>query len=326
MPDMNRRTLLKLLLLALATPGCGGESSNGAALPATDDDASIAARVARNFKTVYGDPELKTRFLDFLTNVFHLYPEQALHALIAEVVAAEDDGRRIYRQLAARIPEIKPFLSELSYALPALEKQKLEMLDQVARLIDDDARFEGYIEIGTPGRHVGDFRERLGLQGPVWLVNDYEPGYSPLDLVERGQFGFAGAYLPLDNYAPVDTASVPGGVDLVSNFIGLHHAPRERLGDFVDSIRDVLRPGGIFILRDHDVDDARMDALVGLAHDVYNAGTGQEWGYNAREFRQFLPLAQLEAFMRKRGFHREGPLLTQAGDPTRNTLMRYRKV
>ena len=56
-----------------------------------------------------------------------------------------------------------------------------------------------------------------------------------------------------------------------------------------DSIARMLRPGGIFILRDHDVTTPQMHAFVSLAHAVFNAGLGVSWEINAKELRHFAP-------------------------------------
>jgi SAM-dependent methyltransferase len=112
----------------------------------------------------------------------------------------------------------------------------------------------------------------------------------------------------------------------VSNFIGLHHAPRAKLEAFVHSIHEVLRPGGVFVLRDHDVVDEQLDVFVALAHDVFNAGLGFDWAYNAAELRHFQALAAIETYLGARGFQRFGPRIAQPGDPTHNLLVAFERV
>jgi len=66
---------------------------------------------------------MRDGFYRFLQVVFHLYPEDKFHALIAEVSESKSSDQEIYIEVQRRLKDIKPFLSELTYALPALKKQ-----------------------------------------------------------------------------------------------------------------------------------------------------------------------------------------------------------
>jgi hypothetical protein len=87
----------------------------------------------------------------------------------------------------------------------------------------------------------------------------------------------------------------------------------------------VLRPGGVFILRDHDVCDEPMRAFVALAHTVFNAGLGAPWETNRAERRHFAPVAQWCALLTDAGLVDRGVRLAQANDPSRNLLMAFEK-
>ena len=67
---MNRRdciaSLGALLTAPMAPPLFGNE--------VVDLDESVG-----NFRSIYGNPTLRREFLDFLINVFHLYPEHEFH-------------------------------------------------------------------------------------------------------------------------------------------------------------------------------------------------------------------------------------------------------
>lgn len=177
--------------------------------------------------------------------------------------------------------------------------------------------------IRTPGRYVNALRARLRLAGDVVLVNDVAPGFSPVDLVERGQWARVGRFVPLDDYAPL--ALPEASAELVTCFIGLHHAPPERLSAFVASIARVLRPGGVFILRDHDVTSPAMDAFVSLAHTVFNAGLGLPWAENRKERRHFAPIAEWSRRMQAAGLIDDGRRLAQLNDPSDNLLLAFTK-
>jgi SAM-dependent methyltransferase len=321
MTDLDRRHSLKLLFGLSLAAACGDAPS--LVLPAFSASTDEPSR----FRRIYGDARLRGRFLQFLSNVFHLVPEQALHACIAQAAKELTTDREIYLRIRERFPELSPTLSSVRFALPALAKQKTEMARETAQLVGEKVKAERYVEIGTPGRYVNALREHMTIGDEVYLVHVAEPSLSPEDIAERGQLTRVGTYTPLADYAPLNASVIPQGkIDLITNYIGLHHAPRARLDAFVDSIHAALRPGGVFVLRDHDVGDGAQDTFVALAHDVFNAGLGFDWSYNDAELRFFQAIHALESYLSARGFRRFGPRLAQAGDPTKNLLLAFERV
>ena len=220
----------------------------------------------------------------------------------------------------------KPTLGALTYAVPALRKQKNEMANQSLAFLGAGATIDGCIEIGSPGRYVSELRHHVRFAGPVWVVNDVAPTYAPVDVLERGQVGKLGTYLAMGNYDPISADVPDASVDVVINFIGFHHCPTERLDGFVGSIRRVLRPNGRLLLRDHDATDDDMGTLVALAHDVFNAGLFLSWDENARQVRLFRPLDEWRRYLRGMGFRPSERAIAQAHDPTRNLLLEVVKV
>lgn len=279
-----------------------------------------------NFHAVYGDPQARDRFFLFLQNVYHLYPESRFHQLIMDLTSESLSDQFIYVTLQQRLSTIKPFLSDATYGLPALRKQKAEMAHQTAELLGTSRTLSGYVEIGTTGRYVNGIRNVMPIEGPIYIVNDLAPSYSPNDIVERGQLTPVGAYVPMGNYEPFDGTSIPPeSVDLVTNFIGFHHAPADKRARFIHAVWQVLKPGGRLIVRDHDVQNPEMDAFVALAHDVFNAGLNISWADNAAQIRNFTSVQQLEAALGEAGFEKSKARRLQDHDPTNNTLMMFVK-
>jgi len=304
----SRRTILTWLAAALALP-----AHAGAAPPSA-------------FHRVYDDQALRDRFFLFLQNIFHLFPEDRFHQLIIDQVHAHATDPEIYRGIAAGLPDIKPFASELTYAIPALKKQKSEMARQAAHYLQDVARVDGYLEMGTTGRYVRSLGQRVELVGPLYVLNDTSPSFGPVDVIERGTPRKLGAFVPMGVYDPVGAAAVPdASLDVVCNFIGFHHCPPDKLGDFVSSLRRALRPGGRLLVREHDVVDPEMDAFVALAHDVFNVGVGLSWDDNAGQRRHFRSVVGWTALLEGHGFTRTAGTVTQAHDPTDNALLQFVK-
>jgi FAD/FMN-containing dehydrogenase len=278
------------------------------------------------FHAVYSDVKWQDAFYRFLQNIYRIYPEDRFHTLIREACAAHRDDESIYRYVQHRLATIKPMLAELTYALPSLAKQKKEMARQTLEILGGRRDFDGYVEIGSTGRYVSELRKHLGLRGPLLLINDVAPTYSPVDIVERGQLSKLGTWVPLDDYAPIGAAAAAdASMDLVTCYIGLHHIPPAKLDPFVRSVWRMLRPGGIFILRDHDVTTPQMNAFVSLAHAVFNAGLGVPWETNRDELRHFAPAAEWSRRLQAAGLRDTGKRLLQAHDPTDNMLMAFIK-
>ena len=294
--------------------------------PASHPVMAEPAAPTSDFHTVYDDVRAQDAFYKFLQNVYHLYPEDRFHTLIMEACAQHLDDAAIYRHIQDKLPSIKPFLADLTYALPALARQKREMLRQTLELLGEKRAIDGYVEIGTTGRYVSDLRRHLKLSGPLRLVNDLAPTNSPVDIVERGGLAKIGGFVPLDNYAPLpEGALASAGVALVSCYIGLHHIAPDRLMPFIESIRRVLKPGGLFILRDHDVTTPHMHAFVALAHAVFNAGLGVPWAVNQQELRHFTAVDTWVKRLGEAGLRDTGKRLLQAHDPSDNVLMAFVK-
>jgi len=284
------------------------------------------AKPAAEFHTVMAETRWHDAMYGFLQNVFRLYPEDRFHLLIKEACEKHGDDEGVYRHIQQQLPKIKPLLGDVRLAIPALRKQKQEMTRQTLQLLGDRRRVDGYVEIGTTGRYVSDLRRQLRFDGPIVLVNDFPPGNSPQEFLERGGIRKIGKFLPLDAYAPLSASIADASVDLVSCYVGLHHMTPQTLEPFIASIARVLRPDGLFILRDHDVRTPEMFRFVSLIHSVFNAGTGASWEQNRDELRYFVSIEQWVQRLAAVGLIDEGPRMLQAHDPSDNALMAFRRA
>ena len=277
------------------------------------------------FHAVFSTEKSSDDFYRFLQNIFHLFPEDKFHTLIKQACENQSTDREIYRAVQAGLPGIRPFLAPLTYALPALKKQKREMARQTLELLGERKSFDGYVEIGSTGRYISELRKHLAFTGPLYVSDVAAPGYGPGDIMERGRIAKLGEFLPLD-YQPLDLKGIaPESVDLVTCYIGLHHSPPDLLDDFVRSVHRVLRPGGLFLMRDHDAGDADMQVFVSLVHTVFNLGLGVSWEEDEREEKHFKSADGWAAYVGQRGLEDRGARLLQRHDPSDNTLMAFVK-
>jgi FAD/FMN-containing dehydrogenase len=290
--------------------------------PSTVEASMTAA--GTDFHKVFGSTELSDAFYLFLQNVFHTAPEDRFHLLIAQAVQSHADEEGVYRHIQRELPAIKPFAADLRYALPALFKQKAEMARQTVSVLGE-RRFDGYVEIGSKGRYYRSLAKALELTGKTYFVDEKPQSFSPVDIMERGQVARLEQHVPLDDYAPLPPSIPAASVDLVSCYVGLHHMTLDKLMPFLASVYRVLRPGGAFVVRDHDVDGDEMRSLVALAHTVFNAGLGESWEANLAELRFFESAATWVQRLQQAGFTDSGQRVLQANDPTMNTLFCFIK-
>jgi FAD/FMN-containing dehydrogenase/uncharacterized membrane protein YhaH (DUF805 family)/SAM-dependent methyltransferase len=283
-------------------------------------------QTSSEFKTVFSDTKMSDGFYRFLQVVFHLYPEDKFHHLIAETSKTKSTDEEIYIEVQGRLKEIKPFLSELTFALPALKKQKHEMTRQTLELLGNTRQINGYVEIGSTGRYISDLKNHVQASGPIFIINDVAPNNSIGEIFERGQFAKLGEFLDLNDYQPIDPARIPDkSVDLVTIFIGFHHCPAEKFPGFIKSIHRVLRPGGSLIVRDHDVRTPEMAVFVSLVHTVFNLGLNVPWAKDHSEYKSFKSMDEWIRLLGEHGFSDTGKRLFQDKDPSDNALVRFIK-
>jgi len=273
------------------------------------------------FLHVYGDVKYRDDFYRFLQVIYNLYPEAKFHQLIIEACERHDSDQAIYEDVARHLPAIKTTFSDLTYGLPALLVQKKEMVRQTKAILPGSIEIDGYLEIGSTGRYIKGLRKSLNVRGPVYLTNDIVPDNSLPEIMERGGFREVGAFFDLSDYDPIPESEISdASLDLVTCYIGLHHCPREKLADYIQSIHRVLRPDGFFVLRDHDAGTEDARTFCSLVHTVFNAGLGVPWEIDRQELRLFEGFEFWADQIVRGGFADTGKRLLQDHDPSLNTL------
>ncbi len=282
--------------------------------------------MASEFKAVFSDTKWSDDFYRFLQVIFHLYPEDKFHYLIASTAKEKGTDEEIYKTIQQDLPKIKPFLSELTLALPALRKQKKEMAKQVLQLLGNRKHINGYLEIGSTGRYISELRKHISLSGNTYLTNDIAPNNSIADIFERGQLSKIGQFIPL-TYQPISKDDIADeSLDLITCHIGLHHCRPAQLDGYITSIHRTLRKGGMFIMRDHDVQSNGMATFVSLVHTVFNLGLNVSWETDSSEFKAFKSIDEWSRIITAHGFEDKGQRILQDKDPSANTLICFTKL
>ncbi|GEM_PF-191140 len=288
-------------------------------------EAQSPMRKTDIIREVFSREDGRTQISQFLNIVFMQLDEQQFFRLIDEILSditlSDED---IYHRLHADIDKASPgTVQQILMTFRSLKALKEDLSSQVETLMKNE-KVSGYVEIGYPGRLVRPLKEKINLEGPVYVVNDAE---SLSDYLQSGYPRPYDKFVSLNDYDPIRTGDIPSGsVDLVSCYIGLHHIPVEKLEPFIRSIKRVLRPGGTFILMDHDAYSEEMKDMVSVVHTIFNAGTGVSPEDEAAEYRNFQSLTYWTNLLEKEGFKRSGhPPLIRNGDPTLNSLIKFTK-
>lgn len=278
------------------------------------------------FRQVFSSINGRDNFYLFLQNIYHLYPEHLFHELINQCCQRFTSDEDIYHEIQYGLTDIKTALADITYALPALAKQKREMGRQTSEILATATTLEGYLEIGSTGRYIKTLQKTLPISGAIFLCNDVAPDNSLAEIAERGSISQVGHFFDLADYEPLPPQIIADeSLDIVSCYIGLHHCPLNKLDDFIASIARVLKPGGRFILRDHDVGNDSMRTFCALVHTVFNAGLNVTWADNQRELRNFQGIDYWITALAKHNLIDTQQYLLQQHDPSLNTLMCFKK-
>ncbi len=280
---------------------------------------------ASHFRRVFSDPVQRGWVEDFLTNVFMQLDKKKFMTLVDDILTDPDANDEIvYRNLQKRLNEGSfSFLKKNKQILKSLFALQKALTDQMKELMGKNP-LKGYVEIGYPGRFCRPLKKALNLKGPFYVIHDKE---QLADYIESGFPRPYDRFICLNEYEPIRHQDIAtGSVDLVAMYIGLHHIPKQKLIPFLQSVHRVLRPGGSFVLMDHDATSLELQGMLSVIHSIFNVGTGISLDEELREFRNFQRLGYWESLLEKNGFIRDPhPSLVRQGDATLNSLVRFTK-
>ena len=272
---------------------------------------------------------LEENFKPFCLNVLHMQTSAEWEDLMADVkkvYPAKPPADDFYKQLLCSYNKMKP-LSYLYRLYRSLKLQQPLLAEQVKTLLGSHKNINGYVEIGGPCRYADYINQHIPLLGKRYAIHDHA---KMGDFLENKILNIGRGFVPYDtfislaDYEAISTKDIADeSVDMVVCFIGLHHIPENKLKAFIVSINRILRPGGMFLLRDHDAFNDDIVKIASAAHTVFNAITAQSSSQQeAEELRNFKPLSSWIELLENNGFDVGPERLLQYGDPTLNTLIK----
>lgn len=313
-----------------------------------------AQPVSSDFRRVFQtSDQMKNEFVKFLKTIFYQLDDKKVLGLMEKLLADPlKSDEQVYKELLSQIHTTKNKFSFLS-KLWSLFVLKKGMGEQVAELTKGfhTGKFHDYMEI-YDRRYVDTIRKtaKLPFDGKVIAVCDKaEVGLS--DRVQAGALFSAYPYKqhvelndkdckdpllnPEKTHKPIGNEVSDNSVDMIACLGGLHHIPEDRLEAFTQSLNNKLRPGGVVLIREHNVNDGTgttllhkqdLKAIASVVHTFVNVVDGVSWEVEKKEVREFKSTDEWSQWMQNHGFTRVSTKeLVLKDDPTENAMMAFVK-
>lgn len=265
----------------------------------------------------------------FMDNVLRQLPSDKVIKLIDSINNKSShtlDDAQLYEKLCNAITPLRSHL-DIIKIINLINFQKNLLGKQIQTLLTDIPSFQNCLEIGTPGTYLSTINSKIN--GEIYALLEQPRITDILQAHSWNPFaGFKGysKSISLNNYEPISSEIPNNHLDLIVCTIGLHHVPPHKLDAFVTSIKRVLRPGGTFLLREHDAQSEDAKALAYAAHSIYNAIIPQEsTTTEMQEIRNFKSLMYWKTLLQEYGFTISSQELLQDGDTTLNTFIKCTK-
>lgn len=280
------------------------------------------------FRKLVENDAIKERFTGVLTVVLQRVEAKPLFALLEEIMRYKETHAEIYQELCHRLSEIMPTrLGDFRHVLQSLSTIKADLGEQAALLLEEVKTIDGLVEIGYPGRFVDGFKQNFDVKGKVIAVYE-QPAFT--DHIQTGSLRSAyDQFVKLD-YADPDLHVVKdNSADVVTCYVGLHHFPQDKVRFFLKEIRRVLRPGGHFLLVDHDIKNVDDLVMAHGVHILFNAINGTSLQDEMKELRLFAPMTHWRKLLEEAGlaYATSAPdvEMIRAGDSSRNRMVCFSK-
>jgi len=280
-----------------------------------------------HLKRVFYNKLLREQFSGFLNEVLRQVPAEDFYNYVYRLPAlmAVKSDNQVYKILLDTIDKIKPTF-QLYTQLKALRHQQEELARQIKLLIRKRT-IDGYVEIGTPALYFSALQNKFTFEGNAYALCEMTPNAYVQNFIGTSSWKelFKKAtFVSINNYALNAFDQIrESSIEMVVCTIGLHHIAFDKIVPYIQAIKRILKPGGVFILREHDVCNEDQYALTYAAHSVYNAlmlqlPVADEWA----EIRNFQPLSYWIKLLEAEGFAVGDQRLKQKNDPTNNTLFK----
>ena len=285
-----------------------------------------------SYRRLMRNPVQRNEFIEhFFENIFNIESKDKLKNLMAKAVAdpRNNNDADIYGYIKQHLEESDGLFNQVTKAVKAVmqsSRQRRELVKETVTILHRLKRLghvNGLVSIGDSGKLVRELVENKFIVGKVWVVHDkVDNGY--VQVMERASEKEVGQFVPIDYENPCFLLLPSETADLVTLNIGMHHFPQNCIIPFLKEVNRVLRPGGLFMVREHDA-NPELIPVLDLAHSIFNAVTNATEEYNRNERRAFRPILEWRQIIESVGFEDTYLYEMEKGDPTLDEMMCFSK-
>ncbi|CAF1170364.1 unnamed protein product, partial [Didymodactylos carnosus] len=297
-----------------------------------EDEEFVIVEQRRNnsFEHVIVNDELRHKFRKFLRTEFNIESPPVLFNYVNRAVRnpSNKNDYDIYKELEIVLNTRQfMFLRRLYLYMKQIIQLKIQMNDilrqqlAIIKQLNISEQINDIVCIGDGGRNIKRLRSLLKMKGRTYILHDQQ---RLGDIIERSSIFPIGTFIPFNINAIEDVPIPSDSIDIINLYMGLHHIPQNKLKNFLNIVKRILRPGGLFFFREHNA-YKKLIPLLDVAHSVFNVVTNVDFEQDKHEIRAFRTIEQWRSLFRESGF--EDTLLydEQIDDPTDDTMLVFRK-
>ena len=302
-------------------------------------DVSVSRE--HSFQRLMRSATLRAEFKElFLTKIFYIENSVDVYSAVSVALLKAAKGGAasdcdVYINLKEQLGKgggTAKTVSRVAKQIANLRSQKAEIARQVRSVMgrlenlhESSGRFQDLVSIGDSGKMVIQVRSALKMQGNSYVLHDNNDD-SLENALERNSADPVGSYHEVDLSALFAALPLQDGcADVVTMFQGLHHIVPAKLKLFLREVERVLRPGGIFLFREHNNDETLLP-MLDVAHSVFNAVTGVSTMEEAEEIRAFRSTMEWRTVIENATSLADTVLYeVEEGDPTKDELLCFVK-
>ena len=190
----------------------------------------------------------------------------------------------------------------------------------------DGKQLQGMVEVASRGKQLSALRRHLKVNGFIRQIDNFG-----CQLAESGS-RWLESRLPARSAAG-DSAqwdeqvfgNAAGSVDLVTLFGGLSGLPASQLPLCLSQLAEVVRPGGMVLLLEHDVETAHAGLDASLSVTLAFLCAGETWEASQEHPRAFRAADEWRSLMQQHGLIETGSRERIARMPFGDLLMAFQK-